>query len=1111
MQCPTCSAANPDGKKFCTSCGGSLVARCPACGGENPPGAKFCGDCGMRVDTEAGPRLEQPAETTTPEAERRQLTVMFCDLVGSTALSQELDPEDLGELIRDYQTLTGQVIKRYEGFIARYMGDGMLVYFGYPKAHEDDPARAVHSGLEIVRAMESLNVKLGRQNNRALAVRIGIATGRVVVGELIGKGAAEEAAVVGETPNLAARLQVLAEPDSVVIAQSTRQLVGGLFECADHGTHNLKGFHEPVRAWRVVCASDVPSRFDAQRTAGLTPLVGRTDEISLLLRRWQDAKDGDGQVVLLSGEPGIGKSRITEALCNELQAERHFRLRYYGSPYHKNSALHPFIAQLERVSEITRTDSPNQRLDKLESLLAQSSDNLATDISLIAALLSIPTDDRYAPLDLAPQVQKQKTLEAIESQLDGLAGHKPVLMVFEDAHWIDPTSLELLESLIDRVQDLPVLVIVNFRPEFAPGWTRFGHVTLLTLNHLGRQQCAEMVRHVTGGKDLPESVLAELVRKTQGIPLFVEQLTKSVLESDLLTEQADRYSLSGPLPDLVIPATLHDSLMARLDHLGEVKEIAQIGAVIGREFTHELLAAVWPAAEEVLRTGLNKLVQSELVVRRGEPSYARYRFQHALVQDAAYQSLLKKTKQRYHQRIAEVLEKQFAEIIETEPELLAYHYTHADLGKKAISYWQEAGEQAARRSANHEAISHFQKGLELLEVLPEGKTRAERELGFLIALGPALMATQGWDTSEAQDAYARARHLARETGHPAELFPAVWGLWLVAHAGGKAPMARELLQELFTLADSQEDKALVLQAHHAGGSTMCSDGELHRAQTHIETGISLYRMETHSQQALRYGGHDPCVCAHSLGALNQLLLGHLDRSRNYSKRAVSLAQEVGHVPSVAHSVWYRAELCQLQGDVREAGERAKVVLSLASEKGMAQYAAWATMMQGWALTVQGDTDKGIAQVRNGLATLRASGTRYHLPHRLAMLAQALAAAGEIDKALEVIDEVIAAGEETGERWFDAEARRLKAVLILLEPHPDYAKAENSLQRAVEVARKQDARFWELRAATNLARLWRDQGKRAEARDFLTPVYSWFTEGLDTADLKHASALLDELS
>jgi class 3 adenylate cyclase len=690
MECPRCRADIPEESKFCDECGAALPGRCPSCGAAIRSGAKFCPACGKKLTaSNCDPTAATSAVPTSPivlaraPAERRHLTVMFCDLVNSTVLSARLDPEDMGDVLRVYHDGCAKIVARFEGFVAKYMGDGVLVYFGYPHAHEDDAERAVRAGLALVEAIGATMLPL--PGELKLQLRVGIATGLVVVGDLIGSGAAQEEAVVGETPNLAARLQGLAAPDAVVIGADTRRLTGGLFEYRDLGAATLKGFADPVQAWQVVGPSAIESRFEAlHATSTTTPLIGRDEELDLLMRRWQQAKGGDGRVVLLSGEPGIGKSRVTEAIEERLSGEPHIRLRFFCSPYHGDTALHPVVNQLEHAAGFERDDNAERRLGKLEAILAPSKDTKQAT-ALLADLLSIG-GDRYPPPNLDPQRRKEGTLEALFAQLAGLAAHRPVLMVFEDVHWIDPISLELLELTVERVASLHVLLIMTFRPEFQSPWTGEAHVTTLALNRLGRRHGAELVKCLTGNKHLPSAILDQITAHADGVPLFVEELTKAVLESGLLRDAGDRYVSTGPVPPLAIPTTLHASLMARLDRLAPIREVAQIGAAIGREFSYELLAALVPLPESTLQEAVERLVRSELVFCRGRPPNATYTFKHALIRDAAYATLLRSRRQELHARIAQVLEDRFPDTVELHPEILAHHWSQAGLVEKAAFY-----------------------------------------------------------------------------------------------------------------------------------------------------------------------------------------------------------------------------------------------------------------------------------------------------------------------------------------------------------------------------------------------------------------------------------------
>jgi class 3 adenylate cyclase len=760
-------------------------------------------------------------EGSAPSAERRQLTVMFCDLVGSTALAARLDPEELREVIGAYHRSVAAVIERAGGFVAKYMGDGVLAYFGYPRADEHDAERAVRAGLAIVEAVAAP----GRPPTDAgvpgvdtaaeepLQVRVGIGTGLVVVGDLIGKGAAQEQAVVGETLNLAARLQALAAPGTVVIGQSTRRLIGGLFDCEDLGAVEIKGLAAPVMASRVLRESGVESRFEALR-ATATPLVGRDEELALLARRWQQARAGEGCVVLLSGEPGIGKSRLAETLVERLAGEPHIRLRLFCSPHHQDHALYPTIAQLERAAGFRREDTATQRLDKLEAVLAQATNDLGAAAPLLAALLSFPTGERYRPLDLTPQKQKERTPRALVAQIEGLAARQPVLMLFEDAHWSDPTSLELLDLIIDRVPALRVLLIVTFRPEFLPPWAGRPHVTSLALNRLALRQRAEMIAGITGGKALAPEIADQIVDRTDGVPLFLEELTQAALESGVLADGGDRYTATGRLPAVAIPASLHASLLARLDRLVPVREVAQIGAALGRQFSHELIAAVAvPGSgrsdpgmpQPHLDDALVQLASAELIYRRGTPPDAEYTFKHALVQDAAYGTLLRSRRQQLHAHIAPTLEDRFPEIVTAQPALLAHHCTEAGLTEKAVDYWLAAGRQAWGRSMLAEAVALLRRGLALITALPDGDRRRERELDMQIALGHAIIAFRGWGAPEAGERYSRARELASTLNRPRALLSALCGEWRVYWARADLKRARQLADEMAALGEVSGD------------------------------------------------------------------------------------------------------------------------------------------------------------------------------------------------------------------------------------------------------------------------------------------------------------------
>jgi class 3 adenylate cyclase/tetratricopeptide (TPR) repeat protein len=721
-------------------------------------------------------QVAPPAAPRSADGERRQLTVLFCDVADSTRLAGQLDPEDLRTVVLAYQATCVEVLQRFEGHVAQYLGDGLLVYFGYPQAHEDDAQRAVRAGLGILDAMGVLNTRLEQHQGVRLAVRIGIHTGPVVVGTM-GSGGRHEQLALGETPNLAARLQSLAAPGTVAISETTHRLVQGYVRCDDLGSPSLKGVETPVHVYRVVEESAAQSRLDVAGTTGLTPLVGREHELGLLRERWAQSRDGLGQVVLLGGEAGIGKSRLVHVLAEQVVAEGAPWLMLRCSPYHTNSAFYPVIEHLQRLLQWHRHETPVTRLATLEQALQTVALPLAEVVPPLAALLSLPVPEQYPPPALSSQRQKQKTLEALAAWLLAETARQPVLAVWEDLHWADPSTLELLEVMLDHVPTARLLLVLTSRPEFRPPWAPRSDVMQLTLTRLPRHQSEEMVVRVTRGKLVPAEVLAQVVAKTDGIPLFVEELVKTILEAGLMQEDAGRYRLTGPLPPLAIPATLQDALMARLDRLAMVKEVAQLGAVLGREFAYELLRAVAPLDEATLQHGLTRLVEAELLYQRGILPQATYLFKHALVQDAAYQSLLRSTRQQYHQRIAQVLEAQFAETLETQPEVLAHHYTEAGLTAQAIPHWQRAGERAVGRSAHVEAIGHFRMALEVLELLPDAPERVRQELTLQRALGASLLATQGFAAPDVERAYTRAWALCQRLGDTPEIFPVLFGLW----------------------------------------------------------------------------------------------------------------------------------------------------------------------------------------------------------------------------------------------------------------------------------------------------------------------------------------------
>jgi class 3 adenylate cyclase/predicted ATPase len=1066
----------------------------------------------------------QPLDARPTDGERRQLTVEFIDLVGSTTLSQQLDPEDYHARVVAYQAACRQVIARYEGHIAQYLGDGVLVYFGYPAAHEEDAVRAVRSGLEIVAAVSALKF------TPPLQVRIGVHTGPVMVGE-IGAGERTERLALGETPNIAARVQGHAAPNEVLVSTTTFRLIHGLFETEGRGPQELKGISTPMTLYRVVRESTAQSRFEVAVGAGLTPLVGREEELGLLQRRWAQAKEGAGQVVLLSGEAGIGKSRLVQALKEQVLAEGATRIEFRCSPYHQNSAFYPIIDHLQRLLQFAQDEAPQAKLAKLQQVLAHYRFPQADTLPLLATLLSLPQPEGIPPLTLSPQKQKRKTQEALVAWIVEEAERAVVYCTWEDLHWADPSTRELLTLFLEQIPTSRVLAVLTFRPNFTPPWGSHSYFTQLTLSRLGRPHVEVMVAKVTGGKALPLEVLQQIVSKTDGVPLFVEELTKMVLESGLLREEDGRYVGAhdgAPLPPLAIPSTLQDSLMARLDRLGPAKDIAQLGATIGREFSYELLHAVSSIDEEGLQHGLKQLVQAELVYQRGLVPQVHYLFKHALIQDTAYQSLLKSRRQQYHRQIAKTLEEQFLQIVDFQPELVAHHYTEAGLSAQAIPYWQKAGQRATQHSANVEAIDHLTKGLGLLKALPDTPERAQQELTLQIALGGPLTTPKGWGAPEVRTLYIRAQALCQQLGETPQIFPALYGLAVFYFLRAELKAAHEQAQQLLRLAQNLQDPALLLEAHTMLGYISVFLGEFTQGRRHAEQGSALYDPQQHHGLADLYSGHDPGMMCLAYEAVALAKLGYLDQALQRSNEALRLTRELNHPFSEAHARLLSAGVHAARGELDRSKDQIEAAIALSSEQGFSYLLALGTIMQGYVLAAQGQTEEGIAEIHQGLVAYQATGARLELPIWLGALGAVSAMVGQAEEGLRLVIEALDIAGRTEERANEAELYRLRGELLLQrfkvqssrfkvinspasEVRSPESEAEECFLRALEISRKQQAKSLELRATVSLAQLWKQQSKTKEAHQMLSEIYNWFTEGFDTKDLQEAKRLIEELS
>jgi class 3 adenylate cyclase/predicted ATPase len=1116
MLCPRCHTENREGRRFCSKCAAPLAVVCASCGFTNDPGDEFCGGCAhsLRAGAEAATAEDVTdivrASKSPVEAQRRQLTVMFCDLVGSTELAARVDPEVLRDVVRSYQQVCDAAIRQLHGNVAQYLGDGLLVYFGYPVASEDDPRRAVQAGLGIIEAMATLNARLQRERGITLAVRIGIHTGPVVIGEIGGAGRREELAL-GETPNVAARLQAIAEPDTVVISAATHRLLRGSVMVTDLGAQVLKGLPAPLRVYRVQGDGGAANSLDASAAEALTPLVGRDQEVGLLLDRWEHVKDGRGHVVLLSGEPGIGKSRLGRVLKDHIAAEGYLSWECRCSPYHQDSALYPLIDLFERALQFDGDDAPPERVAKIEARLVRYGLAQPEAVSLWAAFLSVAVSDQHPPLNLTPQRQKEKTFEAIVALLLALAAERPLLFIVEDLHWADPSTRELVDFVFAQAAAASILMLMTSRPEFRPPWANRSHFTYLTVNRVTRKQTELMVERVTGGKSLPAEVLQQVVAKTDGVPLFVEELTRMVLESGWLRDEGDRYELTEALPQLAIPSTLQDSLMARLDRLGTVKEVAQVGAALGRTFQYELLRAIASIDDTTLQRALAKLGESDMLHQRGVPPDATYIFKHALIQDTAYQSMLVSRRQQLHRRIADTLVDRFPATTGTQPELVAHHYTEAGLADQAIDYWQRAGQRAVERSANLEGIAHFTKGLNVLATLPDSRDRLERELALRTALGPALMSTKGLGAREVEQNYTQALELCRQLGERSELFAVLRGLWEFHEIRGDLKTALELAEELFRLALAADDPTLRLIAHDVLGDTLYWLGEFTRSLEHLEHGIELYRFDEHRALAHQHAGYDPGVACRTFSAYALWYLGYPDRAVQRIEEAIALARDLSQTVSMAFAVEFGAVVHHLRREATLAKAYAETDIALSTEQPNEFLLGHGMVERGWAIAQEGQVDEGLALIVRGMDVCRNAGSVLEFPHPWASLADTYRVAGRIDEALQAVAEGLTQARDTSARFNEAELYRLKGELLLGGAGPGVEDAERCFRQALEIARRQSAKSLELRAATSLSRLLQRQGKREDARRLLADVYAWFTEGFDTADLKDARALLDALA
>ncbi len=1121
MQCPRCQRQIPADSLFCSSCGVRLEHRCPSCGFGVPLPARFCPRCGRALGEDvvadvAGPAYrETGAEGAAPplveaEGERRHLTVMFCDLVEWSKVARILDPEDSSEVIQMYRDTCAAVIDEFQGRVAQYLGDGIMAYFGYPQAHEDDPERAVLAGLRIVAEVARTNPQLESKWKARLAVRIGIDTGTVVIGGM-GRREQPEILAVGHTPNLASRLQRVAPSNSVVISGETARLVRGLFITRDLGARSLIGIDDPVPIYHVVQPSGVRSRLDVAVAAGLTPLFGREPDLERLTQCWDRASKGDGQVVLIGGEPGIGKSRLVYALRDRLAERDHTWLECRGSPYHENSAFYPIIELLRQGLRITTDESAEEQAAKIEGGLERVELPPSEVVPLFTALLSIPLPARYTPLLISPEGQRRKTLEALAAWLFALARLQPTVLVIEDLHWSDPSSLELLGMLVERAASAPLLLVATFRPTFKPRWTPSSWLTRTTIGPLSPPQTSAMVQQIAGDRPFPPPVLRQVVEKTDGVPLFIEELTKSVLESAPIGRGQDGYAWQ---PSLSVPATLQDSLAARLDRLGAAKHLAQLAAVLGREFSWELLAAVSGADVPSLEEQLGEIVAAELLYPSRKGPNPSYTFKHALIQETAYESLLRSTRRAQHARIARVLEARFPERVESEPEEIARHCEEGGLTQQAISYYERAGRLAAMRSANPEAVGHLDRAIELLDKLPEGPERDQREIVLRDALGAPLVAAKGWGSSDAERSYGRARALCEHIGEAPQLFMVIRGLVMFYLARAELETAHELCNRLLRLSEGERDSSARLVAHEHMAILLYFKGDPAAALSHFERAFVLYDPIAHRSLGLRYG-NDLGVFTRCFFSWNLWLLGYPDKARDRGREAVEFGVKAEHAFSHAYALLWKSILHVMRREREPAREIAEQAVNIAEEQGLGFIAGGARLIHGWACFDPNAGNEKVGQAieefQLGLAQLAQVGNQGCGPQILGGFADIHREAGRVEEALRHVDAALALSERTRQSFWDAELLRIKGELLLQRDGDAGGEGELLLRRALEVSVRQQAKSLELRAATSLCRLLRRRGDGDAARILLAPIYDWFSEGFDTPDLEEARDLLDELS
>lgn len=1083
---------------------------CPNCNFNNPDQFKFCGECGTRIvnivpETKSSARKADLFETEiSADAERRHITVLFCDLVGSTQLSEELDPEDFRQILRVYQDTCGYVVNKYSGHLAQYLGDGVLVYFGYPGAHADDSQRAVRCAIEIVSEMKNLVNFRQNQQDINLSVRIGIHTGLVVVGDT-GGGKNHGHLALGNTPNIAARLQALAEPDTIMISPATYRLVRDYFECELMGAFSLKGVSHKLDIYRVERERKYPVSFKSDPQSELTPFVGRDNEVQKLVASWKNVRNKQGEVVLITGEPGIGKTRFLRVFEEQVKNDPHTWLVCRCISYYQNSAFYPIIKLIRNQLSFRSGDAVDQNLLSLEKALSDSGFDLNETIPVLSSILSLPIAGRYRSLDLTPQKIKERTIEILIEWLIRSAKQQPLLFVLEDLHWADHSTLEHLTQLMDKIDQQPIMIIITCHPRFTPPISPDSRLTRIELDRLTREDLAKMVTEIAGGKLLPSEVLDMLLTKTDGVPLFVEELTKMLLESRWLKETEKEYQLKSHLPDKVIPDTLQDALMARLDQLGAVKEVVQLAAIIGRDFSFDLMQELCSLPSGQLKKELKSLVDAEILNIQETAGETRYVFRQVMIQDAAYNSLLKTTRQKHHRKIAHIMENKFKDIATAHPQVLAYHYAKAEMYQRAIEYHLAAGRFLIGQSAHREAIGQLRKGLSLVEHISDARKKIQLELDLQILLGVPLIATRGYGAPEVGEVYERATTLSREVGDIPHLFPALVGQYRFYLLRGDIRKAFDISELLLSWSVTGKKVPLMIEANRAIGVALFHTGEVAVGLEHLEKSIQLYDPKKHGNHALIYGS-DPEITCLSYGALAKCLLGQVNQAREFASLAIQKAKQMKHPFSLVLALNHSAWMCQFLGDTTATITHADELLSVSRKLGFPFWESAGTFFRGWAQAITENSTAGIDEMVRGTNAFLATGAGSVLPYFLTVIAETYLRFDQPDNARKWLDDAESSARKNDEHFFDADIYRVKAAIIRKSGKKSDAEAESMVWRSLETARRQKLRILELRA---LISLWDLKPRHKEIMKQLTDVFGGFTNEYDFEDLKKAKRILGQ--